>query len=433
MAKGGGEEALRQRRALLLSRPRRGPPQCRLRINVAYALKSAEALELVSKQQGWETAHSAGHIVWVVRKEDLGTCLLNLNQKARLSHIPGMHEVCEKAALASALEAVAAPFWPRSWRPQDLDFSVAKESVVIVKPSKGLQGRGIHLAGSPEELRQILAADADVVVQEYISRPLLLDGRKWDLRLYALVVPGYDGGLRCWLARDGLVRVCTDPYREPDATNLRCQTAHLTNYSLNKRSEKFVRNEDPGNGRHGCKRTFSAVLAGLQADGALEVSTSEIWSSLEELASETIRAMASPLRRLAQDPATWERSQEVARAASQKFDQCFHILGLDVLLDSSCKPWLLEVNCNPSFSLDEIHALQEKDKGALPTLSTREIGYPCACSAHPQVHVHKVSPVDLAVKLPVLQGAVSIIGDLAMGREGPTEGLSKLSTIYVPI
>ncbi|CAE7313563.1 Ttll11 [Symbiodinium sp. CCMP2592] len=271
------------------------------------------------------------------------------------------------------------------------------------------------------------------VVQEYISRPLLLDGRKWDLRLYALVVPGYDGGLRCWLARDGLVRVCTDPYREPDATNLRCQTAHLTNYSLNKRSEKFVRNEDPGNGRHGCKRTFSAVLAGLQADGALEVSTAEIWSSLEELASETIRAMASPLRRLAQDPATWEGSQEVTRAASQKFDQCFHILGLDVLLDSSCKPWLLEVNCNPSFSLDEIHALQEKDKGALPTLSTREIGYPCACSAHPQVHMHKVSPVDLAVKLPVLQGAVSIIGDLAMGREDPTEGLSKLSTIYVPI
>lgn len=278
----------------------------------------------MSKQQGWETAHSAGHIVWVVRKEDLGTCLLNLNQKARLSHIPGMHEVCEKAALASALEAVAAPFWPRSWRPQDLDFSVAKESVVIVKPSKGLQGRGIHLAGSPEELRQILAADADVVVQEYISSPLLLDGRKWDLRLYALVVPGYDGGLRCWLARDGLVRVCTDPYREPDATNLRCQTAHLTNYSLNKRSEKFVRNEDPGNGRHGCKRTFSAVLAGLQADGLLEVSTTEIWSSLEELASETIRAMASPLRRLAQEPAIWEGSEEVARAASQKFDQCFH-------------------------------------------------------------------------------------------------------------
>ena len=28
-------------------------------------------------------------------------------------------------------------------------------------------------------------------------------------------------------------KVCTDPYREPDATNLRCQTAHLTNYSQN--------------------------------------------------------------------------------------------------------------------------------------------------------------------------------------------------------
>ena len=31
---------------------------------------------------------------------------------------------------------------------------------------------------------------------------------------------------------------------------------------------------------------------------------------------------------------------------------CFQVLGFDIMIDSDCRPWLLEVNQSPSFSTD---------------------------------------------------------------------------------
>lgn len=78
------------------------------------------------------------------------------------------------------------------------------------------------------------------MVQQYKSFPYLIDGKKFDLRIYVLitqVVPD----LKCFIYKDGLARFATENYTSSnDQENL---MMHLTNYAINKDSEKFKENE----------------------------------------------------------------------------------------------------------------------------------------------------------------------------------------------
>jgi len=49
-----------------------------------------------------------------------------------------------------------------------------------------------------------------MVVQRYVHNPLLVDGLKFDLRVYVVVVGGKGlDNLSCWVCDEGLARFCT--------------------------------------------------------------------------------------------------------------------------------------------------------------------------------------------------------------------------------
>ena len=51
-----------------------------------------------------------------------------------------------------------------------------------------------------------------MVVQRYIDNPLLVDGFKFDLRIYVVVTGINEGEMHAVIADEGLARFCTSKY-----------------------------------------------------------------------------------------------------------------------------------------------------------------------------------------------------------------------------
>ena len=96
----------------------------------------------------------------------------------------------------------------------------------IFKPSASSCGKGIWIL---DRETPIPANKKGFVISEYVSNPHLIDGLKYDLRVYALVT-SFDP-LIVYVYEEGLVRLATTKYSlDPEA--LDNKFIHLTNYSI---------------------------------------------------------------------------------------------------------------------------------------------------------------------------------------------------------
>jgi hypothetical protein len=196
----------------------------------------------------------------------------------------------------------------------------------IVKPYKQGGGKGITVLDSWDELRAIAEEGRKVVVQPYLSRPHLLGGgRKWDLRTYVLL-SGVTPVVRAYLYRDGLVRLATEVYDE-HAKHGGNKTQFLTNTSVN-------------------KRKISSMASLTWSFARLE----------EELGSKTFQVLLSRIKRvIGMTLVASERAfRNFYRANVGSYftcANCFHLLGVDLIVDAHFVPRVIEVNGEPSMQL----------------------------------------------------------------------------------
>jgi len=90
-----------------------------------------------------------------------------------------------------------------------------------------------HLIDKEEHRNQCNWSRSNFVVCEYISNPLLIYGKKFDLRIYVLATSFLP--LKAFVYRKGFTRFCTEVYSN-SSEQLDNQKIHLTNISLQKHS-----------------------------------------------------------------------------------------------------------------------------------------------------------------------------------------------------
>jgi hypothetical protein len=79
--------------------------------------------------------------------------------------------------------------------------------VYIVKPHNRSQGKGIIVTDDIEVIASRLDKYSQLVVSQYVDNPLLINGFKFDLRIYVGITSVYP--LRMYIYEEGLARFAT--------------------------------------------------------------------------------------------------------------------------------------------------------------------------------------------------------------------------------
>lgn len=268
-----------------------------------------------------------------------------LHELQRVNHFPGSTELTRKDRICVHFDRMAQRFGTKAFNfvpktyvlPRQVDeflneFQNTKKTW-ICKPPASSQGKGIFLLRDLKELPTSEDDKNSTVISHYVDNPLLIQGLKFDLRVYVLVTSFEP--LRVYIYREGLTRFASKPYSTEDK-HLGDVYRHLTNYSINKKAANFLENQEVKADNVGHKWSFSALSRHLKHVG---VDADRMWTNIMDLVLKTLICVRPVI------------ASETRRATVHS-NNCFELYGFDVLVDENLKPWLLEVNLSPSMMAD---------------------------------------------------------------------------------
>ncbi|KAL5252789.1 hypothetical protein ACHWQZ_G015528 [Mnemiopsis leidyi] len=226
-------------------------------------------------------------------------------------------------------------FFPETYRLSDcreqekLLNTIGKNELWICKPTNSNQGKGIFLIKGKQDLidyierrKRTNKSRSSRIVQRYISSPLLLHGRKFDIRAYLLV-----GSSRPYnvFFHSGYLRLAVNTY-DNESNDL---TTHLTNQYVQKKHPNY------SGFKNDTVWSMEQFQRYLDNEGYTErcgLKSDWVHTDLHE----RMKTLAHTIFKSAQ-------TSLVPKIG------LFDLYGLDFMLDESLNVWLLEVNTNPAL------------------------------------------------------------------------------------
>eukprot|EP00240_Pyramimonas_obovata_P004703 CAMPEP_0118960834 /NCGR_PEP_ID=MMETSP1169-20130426/63839_1 /TAXON_ID=36882 /ORGANISM="Pyramimonas obovata, Strain CCMP722" /LENGTH=414 /DNA_ID=CAMNT_0006908987 /DNA_START=38 /DNA_END=1282 /DNA_ORIENTATION=- len=280
---------------------------------------------------------------------------VQLQEHQRVNHFRNHYELTRKDLMvknlkrakkalekeARYMQAASYDFFPQTFSlPSEYSMFVDefKKSggVWIMKPSGRAQGKGIFLVSKLSQMNDwrtggsgvrtggsVYACQGQVenyICQRYLDNPYLIGGKKFDLRLYALVTSF--SPLVVYLYRSGFCRFSTTRFtmHKDDIQN---NMIHLTNVAVQKAGKDY----DARSGQKFALRDLKLLLLARHPREAVQ----GLFSQITELVTKALLAVQNTI-------------------IHDK--HCFELYGYDVMIDRELKPWLLEVNASPSLTSD---------------------------------------------------------------------------------
>jgi len=156
------------------------------------------------------------------------------------------------------------------------------------------------------------------IISRYIDNPLLIGGKKFDLRLYVLTTSFRP--LKAWFFKLGFCRFCNEKYTS-DVAEIDNMFIHLTNVAIQKNSDEY-------NERHGGKWSIQSLKFFLESTRGKHAAD-RCFDDIRQCIIQSLKSVQSVM-------------------INDK--HCFECYGYDILIDGNLKPWLLEVNASPSLT-----------------------------------------------------------------------------------
>ena len=283
----------------------------------------------------------------------------SLTPQQHVNHFPNNYELTRKDMMYKNLklfkkelerdkryeDAKSYDFFPLTFHmPSEFtmfvdEYKHSPGTIWIMKPAGKAQGKGIFLVTSLNQLYKWKnslkggeenAIDETYVCQRYIYNPLLLGGKKFDMRVYALVT--CYNPLTAYLYRTGFCRFTSFKY-SLNPEDLNNNQIHLTNVAIQKQSATY----DKQIGGKWYFRELKTYLMGRYNEEQIN----SMFDGIQNIIIKCFYAVQSVIA---------------------KDRHCFELYGYDILIDENLKPWLIEINSNASLTASTERDAQTKIK-----------------------------------------------------------------------
>jgi len=194
------------------------------------------------------------------------------------------------------------------------------KNIWVLKPSTLSRGRGIQCVNNLKSVFDCLNQENinGLVIQKYIENPLLIYGKKFDIRQWVLITSLRP--LTIWLWDDPYLRFSAEEYNIDNYSNI---YSHLTNNCIAKYSKKYNSNNKIEGDMWDVPQFKNYLVETLKKD---------IWPKIKEQVLNIVLC-----------------SFDTVKNEIKFRENSFELFGFDIMFDDEWNAYLIEVNASPSM------------------------------------------------------------------------------------